>query len=103
MLEVMALCTPFYLCSAIINYVSMAHNDFVPMSMRAIVQNLGMLLGVFAAYYLNNYKYLAWGLLVVIYFSAFGLSQGKIPQCCLVDQQNLQKLMLGKFSVNLVA
>lgn len=61
MLEVMALCTPFYLCSAIINYVSMAHNDFVPMSMRAIVQNLGMLLGVFAAYYLNNYKYLAWG------------------------------------------
>lgn len=61
LLEIMALCTPFYLCSAIINYVSMAHNDFVPMSMRAIVQNIGMLLGVFAAYYLNNYRYLAWG------------------------------------------
>ncbi|TLV21528.1 hypothetical protein FE839_05705 [Klebsiella indica] len=61
LLSIMAICTPFYLCSAIVNYVSMAHDDFVPMSMRAIFQNLGMLFGVFLAYFLNNYVYLAWG------------------------------------------
>lgn len=61
LLGVMAICTPFYLCSAIVNYVSMAHDDFAPMSLRAIVQNIGMLVGIILAYYLNNYLYLAWG------------------------------------------
>lgn len=43
------------------NYVSMAHNDFKPMSMRNPVQNIGMLIGVFIAYYFEKVEFLAWG------------------------------------------
>jgi putative peptidoglycan lipid II flippase len=50
----MAISCPFYLCSALMNYVSMAHNDFKPMSMRNPVQNVGMLIGVFLSYYSNK-------------------------------------------------
>ena len=57
----MAICCPFYLFSALINYLSMAHGDYKPISMRASIQNVGMLLGVVAAYYYNNYLLLAWG------------------------------------------
>ncbi|HDR2860674.1 TPA: hypothetical protein QCK11_000595 [Enterobacter asburiae] len=59
--KIMAICCPFYLCSGLINYISMAHGDYKPMSMRASIQNVGMLLGVVAAYYYNNYLLLAWG------------------------------------------
>ncbi|WP_310563721.1 lipid II flippase MurJ, partial [Klebsiella pneumoniae] len=61
LLKIMALCCPFYLCSALMNYVSMAHNDFKPMSMRNPVQNIGMLIGVFIAYYFEKVEFLAWG------------------------------------------
>ncbi|ESN13896.1 integral membrane protein MviN [Enterobacter sp. MGH 24] len=59
--KIMAICCPFYLCSGLINYISMAHGDYKPMSMRASIQNVGMLLGVVAAWYYNNYLLLAWG------------------------------------------
>lgn len=61
LLKVMAICCPFYLFSALINYLSMAHGDYKPISMRASIQNVGMLLGVIAAYYYNNFLLLAWG------------------------------------------
>lgn len=61
LLGIMAICTPFYLCSALVNYVSMAHDDFIPMSMRATIQNIGMLIGVICAFYLKDYTFLAWG------------------------------------------
>ncbi|WP_280523710.1 lipid II flippase MurJ, partial [Enterobacter kobei] len=61
LLKIMAICCPFYLFSALINYLSMAHGDYKPISMRASIQNVGMLLGVVAAYYFRNYLYLAWG------------------------------------------
>jgi len=61
MLQIMALCCPFYLCSALVNYISMAHGDYKPMSMRASIQNVGMLVGVVAAWYYDNYLLLAWG------------------------------------------
>lgn len=59
--KIMAICCPFYLCSGLINYISMAHDDYKPMSMRASIQNIGMLIGVVAAYYYKNYLLLAWG------------------------------------------
>ncbi|HEB0909877.1 TPA: hypothetical protein RY286_001549 [Enterobacter cloacae] len=61
LLKIMAICCPFYLFSALINYLSMAHGDYKPISMRASIQNVGMLLGVVAAYYYSNYLLLAWG------------------------------------------
>ncbi len=61
LLKIMAICCPFYLCSILINYISMAHDDFKPMSMRSPIQNVGMLLGVISAFYLENYSLLAWG------------------------------------------
>lgn len=61
MLQIMAVCCPFYLCSALLNYISMAHGDYKPMSMRASIQNIGMLIGVAAAWYFNNFLLLAWG------------------------------------------
>lgn len=61
LLKIMAICCPFYLCSALVNYISMAHGDYKPMSMRASFQNIGMLAGVVAAYQYNNFLFLAWG------------------------------------------
>lgn len=61
LLKIMAICCPFYLCSSLMNYISMAHGDYRPMSMRSTFQNIGMLLGVVGAFYLNNFSLLAWG------------------------------------------
>jgi putative peptidoglycan lipid II flippase len=61
LLKIMAICCPFYLFSALMNYLSMAHGDYKPISMRASIQNVGMLLGVISAYYYNDYLLLAWG------------------------------------------
>ncbi|TBX31480.1 murein biosynthesis integral membrane protein MurJ, partial [Rahnella victoriana] len=61
MLIVMALCIPFYLLSALLNYISMANDDYAPMSIRASAQNLGMLIGALFSFYLSNPIYLAWG------------------------------------------
>lgn len=61
MLIVMSLGIPVYLSSALINYVEMAHGDFLPMSMRPSIQNIGMLLGALFAYITSNAMFLAWG------------------------------------------
>ncbi|HGX2124496.1 TPA: lipid II flippase MurJ, partial [Escherichia coli] len=74
LLKIMAVCCPFYLCSALMNYVSMAHDDFKPMSMRNPVQNVGMLLGAVTAYYFDKYELLAWGFTgSYIYFFVWSL------------------------------
>lgn len=79
--KIMAICCPFYLCSGLINYLSMAHGDYKPMSMRASIQNVGMLLGVVAAYYYNNYLLLAWGFTgSYIVFSVWALMRAKRGQ-----------------------
>ena len=76
LLKIMAISCPFYLCSALMNYVSMAHNDFKPMSMRNPVQNVGMLIGVFLSYYSNKIEFLAWGFTAsYIYFCIWSLAR----------------------------
>ena len=77
MLIVMSFGIPLYLSSALINYVEMAHDDFLPMSIRPSVQNLGMLLGAIISYWLNNPIYLAWGFTAsYTYFFAWVLIRG---------------------------
>ncbi|MBF6636110.1 virulence factor MviN [Rouxiella silvae] len=61
MLIIMSLGIVLYLGSALINYVEMAHDDFLPMSMRPSIQNFGMLVGALFAYLINDPIYLAWG------------------------------------------
>lgn len=61
LLKIMAICCPFYLFSGLVNYISMAHGDYKPFSVRASVQNVGMLLGVVAAYIYQDFLLLAWG------------------------------------------
>lgn len=61
MLKIMALGIPFYLFSALLMFLGMANDDFVPMAIRPIVQNLGMIAGALIAYALQDVLYLAWG------------------------------------------
>lgn len=78
LLKIMAICCPFYLCSALVNYLSMAHGDYKPISMRASIQNIGMLLGVVAAYYYNNFLLLAWGFTgSYIIFSCWAITRAR--------------------------
>lgn len=76
LLKIMAICCPFFLCSALMNYVSMAHDDFKPMSMRNPIQNIGMLIGVFISYYSGKIEFLAWGFTgSYIYFCVWSLAR----------------------------
>ncbi len=61
MLRVMAIGTPFYIFSAVLMFLCMGNDDFVPTAFRPSVQNLGLICGVFAAFMLRNMVLLAWG------------------------------------------
>lgn len=64
MLQVMALGVPFYLLSALLMFLGMAHDDFMPIAIRPIFQNIGMILGVLLASLLRDLLFLAWGFTV---------------------------------------
>lgn len=61
MLQIMALGVPFYLLSALVMFLSMAHADFGAMAIRPTVQNLGLIAGVLLAFATDNPWFLAWG------------------------------------------
>lgn len=61
MLRIMGLGVPFYLLSALLVFLGMANDDFVPMSARPIIQNIGLIAGVVVAFLLKNPLYLAVG------------------------------------------
>ena len=61
MLHVMGIGVPFYLASALVMFLGMANDDFVPMTLRPVFQNLGLIAGVIAAYLFHNLTLLAWG------------------------------------------
>lgn len=61
MLQVMGLGVPFYLLSALLIFLGMAKDDFVPMAVRPSVQNIGLLVGTALAFILHNALFLAWG------------------------------------------
>jgi putative peptidoglycan lipid II flippase len=64
LLKIMALGVPFYLLSAILMFLGMANDDFVPMAIRPVVQNLGMIVGALLAFALHDILFLAWGFTV---------------------------------------
>ena len=61
MLQIMGLGVPFYLLTALLNYLGMAHDDFVPMAARASVQSIGLVAGAVLAYLLDRPVWFAWG------------------------------------------
>jgi len=61
MLQVMALSVPFYLLTALLNYLSMAHDDHIPMASRASVQSIGLAGGALVAYLTHEPLCFAWG------------------------------------------
>lgn len=71
MLQVMGLGVPFYLLTALLNYLAMAHNDFVPMAARASVQSIGLVAGAILAYLFHRPVWFAWGFSACYMF--FGL------------------------------
>ncbi|WP_226570979.1 murein biosynthesis integral membrane protein MurJ [Mangrovibacter yixingensis] len=105
LLKVMAICCPFYLCSGLVNYISMAHGDYKPMSMRASVQNVGMVLGVVAAFYSGNYLYLAWGFTgSYVFFSfwvVFRAFKGEILNFPIKLETKEVKLVMSNFWITL--
>jgi len=105
LLKIMAICSPFYLCSALLNYISMVHGDYKPISMRASIQNVGMLAGVIAAYYYNDYRLLAWGFTgSYIFFSVWVIIRAKKKSILNLPRQVLfseVKLVMGSFWITL--
>lgn len=61
MLKVMGIGVPFYLLSALVMYLSLAHDDYVPMAVRPSVQNVGLVVGALAAFLMNQPLMLALG------------------------------------------
>lgn len=101
MLIIMSLGIALYLSSALINYVEMAHDDFLPMSMRPSIQNFGMLLGALFAYIIGNPVYLAWGftfsyLIFFIWVLVRGLNKGILNFPDKIDS-NILKNVISSF------
>jgi len=61
MLRIMALGVPFYVQASLASYAEMAHGRYFIASVRASVQNIGLLIGVGAAVLTRNALLLAWG------------------------------------------
>lgn len=71
MIQIMGLGIPFYIFSALFNFLSVAHNDFSPMAARPIIQNIGLIGGALAAYATSNPLMFAWSF--SISFAAFSI------------------------------
>lgn len=75
MIGVMAAGTPFYVLSALFSYMEIAHGRYLIASLRAPIQNVGLIVGIGAAVALSNPVYLAAGFAAyAVLFSAFGFA-----------------------------
>jgi putative peptidoglycan lipid II flippase len=61
MLQIMAVGVPPYLLGALLIFVGMANDDFVPMAIRPALQNLGLIIGALTAFVLHDVRFLAGG------------------------------------------
>lgn len=80
MLRVMAIGVTFYLFSALLMFLGMANEDFLPMAIRPSLQNIGLIVGAVAAFSLSNARLLAWGFTcsyVIFFFWVFFRSYHK--------------------------
>lgn len=72
MLKVMGIGIPFYLLSALLMFLGMANDDFVPTAVRPVFQNLGLISGALAASLLHDLAWLSWGFTAsYIFFSVW--------------------------------
>lgn len=60
-LRTMTFGAPLYIISAVMAYVAMANGDFVPMSYRPGVQNVGLISGTAAAFWFGAPTLFSWG------------------------------------------
>lgn len=67
MLQVMGLGVPFYLLSALLIFLGMAKDDFVPMAVRPSIQNIGLLAGTAFAFILHEPLFLCLGVHCQLY------------------------------------
>ncbi len=71
--RIMALGVPFYILGALYSYMAMANDIYVLSALRPSIQSVGMILGVCAAYYLDDLSLFAWGFTgAYIFFSLYG-------------------------------
>lgn len=73
MLRVMAVGVTFYLFSALLMFLGMANEDFLPMAIRPSLQNIGLIAGAIAAFSLGNARLLAWGFTLSYVMFFFGV------------------------------
>ncbi len=60
-LRILSIGVPLYLLSAFLVFVGMANDDFLPMSVRASIQNVGLIIGIASAYLFSSPDLFAWG------------------------------------------
>jgi putative peptidoglycan lipid II flippase len=74
MLRAMAVGVPFYVMASLASYVEMARGRYLIGSIRAAVQNLGLILGILAAVLSGNPLLLGWGFTAYsVLFAAVGI------------------------------
>lgn len=60
-LRIMSIGVPLYLLSAFLIFVGMANDDFIPISVRATIQNVGLISGICSAFLFSKPSLFAWG------------------------------------------
>ncbi len=60
LLRVASLGIPFYIIGNLISYLAMANQNFSLASIRATVQNVGMIIGICLAWRYDHYQWIAW-------------------------------------------
>lgn len=60
-IKVMAVGVPFYLLGILYSYLSVANDRYFLVSIRPVIQSIGVIIGVILAYYYNNVVLFAWG------------------------------------------
>lgn len=74
LLKVSALGVPFYVAGNLLSYLAMANGEFSLASMRATIQNVGMILGIALAWCFSDFSLIAWAFLCsYALYSALGV------------------------------
>lgn len=92
--KIMAIGIPFYILSSLYSYLAIANNSYLLASIRPIVQSLGIICGVFLAYYFGNVSLFAWsftGSYILFFF--LGIHELKRRELFLVSFQNFKEIL----------
>ena len=73
-LKIMSVSIPFYLLSTLYSFLAMSYDKYFLVSVRPIVQSVGIIISVICAYYLDDILFLAYGFAItyiLFYFFTF--------------------------------